>query len=74
MDKHKNSSNLYKFDAPVISENKDSWNPSQAVGGGPVLVKDGTIHVSFREEGFGEAIFSGIPELQSDIKTRIHYF
>ncbi|MBP9924652.1 MAG: phosphodiester glycosidase family protein [Cyclobacteriaceae bacterium] len=29
------------------------WNPSQAVGGGPVLIKNGKINVSDTQEGFG---------------------
>lgn len=49
----KNSSNPYKFKAPQNIQNKELWHPSQAVGGGPVLVKNGKINVTSREEAFG---------------------
>jgi Icc-related predicted phosphoesterase len=43
----------YKFNTPKITGNRELWNPAQAVGGGPVLVKNGEMHVTTREEGFG---------------------
>ncbi len=49
----KNSSIPNKYVIPQISNKKELWKPSQAVGGGPVLVKDGKIKVTSKEEGFG---------------------
>ncbi|HSP83229.1 MAG TPA: phosphodiester glycosidase family protein, partial [Gillisia sp.] len=49
----KNSPVPYQYNSAQITKNKELWNPAQAVGGGPVLVKDGKINVTTREEGFG---------------------
>lgn len=49
----KNSPLLYTYESPKISSKKDIWNPAQALGGGPVLVKDGKINVTSQQEGFG---------------------
>lgn len=49
----KNGPVPYKYDSPQISSIKEIWDPQQAVGGGPVLVKNGKINVTSREEGFG---------------------
>ncbi len=34
-----------------------AWNPSQAVGGGPVLVQNGQVRLTFQEELFNDAAF-----------------
>lgn len=39
----------------LLSEKPTPWHPSQAVGGGPVLIKNGKIRDTSREEGFGES-------------------
>ena len=49
----KNSTVPNQFKTPLINLKKEIWNPAQAVGGGPVLVKDGKIKVTTKEEGFG---------------------
>lgn len=42
---------------PAILHSKKSmaWHPSQAVGGGPVLIKNGNIHDTSEQEGFGDS-------------------
>jgi hypothetical protein len=57
----------YIYDLPQLSKNKKLWNPSQAVGGGPVLVKKGKINVTSKEEGFGGS------HLQRHPRTAIGY-
>ncbi len=49
----KNTPVPYYYNSPQITRHKELWRPSQAVGGGPVLVKNGKINVTIREEGFG---------------------
>jgi Icc-related predicted phosphoesterase len=39
----------------LLSKELTPWHPSQAVGGGPVLIKNGKIRDTSREEGFGES-------------------
>ncbi|HYG19831.1 MAG TPA: phosphodiester glycosidase family protein, partial [Ohtaekwangia sp.] len=41
--------------APLSARNLTPWHPSQALGGGPVLVKDGKLRDTSLEEGFGES-------------------
>ncbi|MBI6120299.1 phosphodiester glycosidase family protein [Salegentibacter maritimus] len=41
-----------KFASPDINSKSEIWNVSQAVGGGPVLLKNGKINVTDKEEGF----------------------
>src|SRR5699024_618264 len=37
------------------SETAGDWHPAQAVGGGPVLIKDGKIVLDYVAEGFGKS-------------------
>lgn len=62
-----NSRLPYKYDSPKISQKMEIWNPAQAVGGGPVLVKNGRINVTSTEEGFGGS------HLQRHPRTAIGY-
>lgn len=43
----------FKYNLPEISKAGEEWNPAQAVGGGPVLIKNGKIKITSQEEGFG---------------------
>lgn len=43
----------YKFEFPDVNSASEKWEVSQAVGGGPVLVKNGKLRVSSKEEAFG---------------------
>ena len=63
----KNSRLPYKYEFPKISQKMEIWNPAQAVGGGPVLIKEGKINVTFREEAFGGS------HLQRHPRTAIGY-
>jgi Icc-related predicted phosphoesterase len=63
----KNSPFPYKYESPQVTTKKEIWDPAQAVGGGPVLVKNGKINVSSREEGFGGS------HLQRHPRTAIGY-
>jgi hypothetical protein len=38
-----------------ITKSLSPWDPAEAIGGGPVLVKDGKIRDTSHEEGFGES-------------------
>lgn len=55
---HTNGNSLFKLSSPINptlskSWNEARWHPSQAVGGGPVLLKDGIVRVTDQAEGFG---------------------
>ncbi|HSI69891.1 MAG TPA: phosphodiester glycosidase family protein, partial [Gillisia sp.] len=63
----KNSSVPIKYINPKITQNKEQWHPTQAVGGGPVLIKEGKLNVTTREEGFGGS------HLQRHPRTAIGY-
>lgn len=39
----------------LLKKKRIPWDPAQAVGGGPVLIKEGKIRDTSQEEGFGES-------------------
>jgi hypothetical protein len=53
--------NLYKYpkpgesgsSSPTTADDANRWTANQAIGGGPVLIKDGKIRDYSKEEGFG---------------------
>lgn len=45
---------LWKYPTPQEASKREVWNPEQAVGAGPVLIKNGKIQVTSAEEGFGK--------------------
>lgn len=51
----KNSLYPQVYKSPKISSEKKIWYPEQAVGGGPVLIKDGVMNVTSQEEDFGDS-------------------
>ncbi|WP_143960851.1 phosphodiester glycosidase family protein [Litoribacter populi] len=54
---HPNKQEVYAFENPKISEadfsNAQRWSANQAIGGGPVLMKEGKVKNFGKEEGFG---------------------
>lgn len=44
---------IWKYEKPDGSAKRVEWSPQQAVGGGPVLIKNGRVQVTAGEEGFG---------------------
>ncbi|GGW30893.1 hypothetical protein GCM10007383_15140 [Arenibacter certesii] len=45
---------IWKYSKPGTNKKGVKWNPEQAVGAGPVLLKNGEINVTSEEEGFGK--------------------
>ncbi len=63
----RNGEGPYKNDVPKLSGKMNPWHPAQAVGGGPVLIKNGKINVTSKEEAFGGS------HLQRHPRTAIGY-
>ena len=45
---------IWKYSKPGTNKKGVKWNPEQAIGAGPVLIKNGEINVTSEEEGFGK--------------------
>ncbi|MGY5851305.1 phosphodiester glycosidase family protein [Salegentibacter sp. F14] len=56
-----------KFEKPDLNAESQTWRVSQAVGGGPVLLKNGKIKLTDKEEGFSGS------HLQRHPRTAIGY-
>lgn len=56
-----------KYKLPDMASTSEIWNVSQGVGGGPVLLKNGKINLTDKEEGFGGS------HLQRHPRTAIGY-
>ncbi|MCM4169058.1 3',5'-cyclic adenosine monophosphate phosphodiesterase CpdA [Arenibacter antarcticus] len=46
---------IWKYEKPSTTTKGVKWKPEQAVGGGPVLIKNGALQVTAEEEGFGKS-------------------